>query len=70
MTVGVALYATLTGYLTNTFLTPPKTKPPAELPPDANDLKARVAQLRQWQEEQKQAQAILEAQLDEIEKLL
>ena len=68
MSVGVALFGTLTGFLANAFLVPPRRKPLETS--TANDPKAKLAELRQMLEEQKQAQTSLEAKISEIEALL
>lgn len=69
MTAGVGLFGTLTGYLANAFLAPPK-KRDAEVAAGADNPKAKLAQLKQLLNEQKQAQASLEAKISEIEALL
>ncbi len=71
MTAGVALFGTLTGYLANAFLAPPKKKAPAAHTPGSDeDARARLAELRQLVEAQKKAQAVLESKIAEIETLL
>ena len=74
MTVGVGLFGTLTGYLANAFLAPPKKKKPeVEDVPVAvpvTDAKAKLAELKQLFEEQKKAQVVLESKIIEIETLL
>jgi voltage-gated potassium channel Kch len=71
MTAGVGLFGTLSGFLANTFLAPPKKKEtPAALPADANDPKARLAEIRRMLEAQEQATADLKAKLDEMDNLL
>jgi len=69
MTAGVGLFGTLTGYLANAFLAPPKQKE-AQIAADDDSPKAKLAQLKQLLNEQKQAQAALEAKINEIEALL
>jgi voltage-gated potassium channel Kch len=71
MTAGVGLFGTLSGFLANTFLTPPKKKeePPAA-PAEAGGPKAQLAELRRMLDVQEQAAADLRAKLDEIDKLL
>lgn len=69
MTAGVGLFGTLTGYLANVFLAPPKKKKEAE-DPDATDPKAKLTELRRLLDQQKQAQTLLEAKISEIESLL
>ena len=71
MTAGVGLFGTLSGFLANTFLTPPKKKEaPAATSADANDPKAQIAELRRMLMAQEQAAADLRAKLEEIDKLL
>ena len=69
MTAGVGLFGTLSGFLANTFLSPPKKKEP-EQAAGATDPKARLAELRRMLDVQAQTTAALQAQLDEIDKLL
>ena len=71
MTAGVGLFGTLSGFLANTFLSPPKKKEePAATSADANNPKAQLAELKRMLEAQEQAAADLRAKLDEIDKLL
>jgi voltage-gated potassium channel Kch len=71
MTAGVGLFGTLSGFLANTFLSPPKKKEEqTEAPVGANDPKARIAELKRLIEAQEQANADLRAKLDEIDALL
>lgn len=71
MTAGVGLFGTLSGFLANSFLTPPKQKVEDELTEaDAADPKARLAAIKRLIEQQEQATANLKAQLEEIDKLL
>jgi voltage-gated potassium channel Kch len=72
MIAGVGLFGTLSGFLANTFLSPPKKKEeePATPPADANDPKARLAEIRRMLEAQEQATADLKAKLDEMDSLL
>jgi voltage-gated potassium channel Kch len=72
MIAGVGLFGTLSGFLANTFLSPPKKKEeePATPPADANDPKARLAEIRRMLENQEQATADLKAKLDEMDSLL
>ena len=71
MTAGVGLFGTLSGFLANSFLTPPKPKEEEEqLATDANTPKARLATLKRMIEDQERATANLKAQLEEIDKLL
>ena len=69
MTVGVGLFGTLTGYLANAFLAPPKKKK-VQRNIASNNPKAKLAQLRQMLEEQKLAQAAIEDKISEIEELM
>jgi voltage-gated potassium channel len=71
MIAGVGLFGTLSGFLANQFLTPPaaKEEPPAVYA-DANDPKARIAELKQMLEAQEQATTDLRAKLEEIDQLL
>ena len=72
MIAGVGLFGTLSGFLANTFLSPPKKKekkPPATAA-DANNPKAQLAELKRMIEAQEQAAADLRAKLEEIDKLL
>ena len=71
MTAGVGLFGTLSGYLANTFLTPPKPKEEKacqRATPD--DPKARLAELRRMIEAQEQSTAAIKAKLAEIGELL
>jgi voltage-gated potassium channel Kch len=71
MTAGVGLFGTLSGFLANTFLSPPKKRAEsAASPADAADPKARIAEIRRMLEAQEQATADLKAKLDEIDQLL
>jgi voltage-gated potassium channel Kch len=71
MTAGVGLFGTLSGFLANTFLAPPKKKEePAATSVDASNPKAQLAALKRMIEAQEQASADLRAKLDEIDKLL
>ena len=71
MIAGVGLFGTLSGFLANTFLSPPKKeKEPPATAADANDPKAKIAELKRMIEAQEQASADLRAKLDEIAKLL
>ena len=70
MTAGVGLFGTLSGYLANTFLSPSKKEEPAEVAPDANDPKAKIAELMRMIEAQEQSAADIKAKLGEIEQLL
>jgi len=71
MTAGVGLFGTLSGFLANTFLSPPKKKEEqAETPAKADDPKAKLAELKRMIEAQEQAAADLRAKLEEIDNLL
>jgi voltage-gated potassium channel len=70
MIAGVGLFGTLSGFLANTFLAPPKKKEAAEVPAEPSDPKARLAEIRRMLEVQEQTTADLKAKLDEIDKLL
>lgn len=71
MTAGVGLFGTLSGFLANSFLTPPKQKAANESAEgDATDPKAKLAAIKRLIEEQEKATANLKAQLEEIDKLL
>ncbi len=71
MTAGVGLFGTLSGFLANTFLAPPKKKEEqSEAPAEASDPKAQLAVLKRMIVAQEQAAADLRAKLDEIDKLL
>lgn len=69
MTAGVGLFGTLSGFLANTFLSPPKKKH-EEVRPDANDPKARIAEIKRMLEEQERVTADLKAKLEQIDELL
>jgi len=71
MIAGVGLFGTLSGFLANTFLSPPKKeKEPPATAADANDPKAKIAELKRMIEAQEQAAADLRTKLEEIDKLL
>jgi voltage-gated potassium channel len=71
MIAGVGLFGTLSGFLANTFLSPPKKKEePAATSAEASDPKAKIAELKRMIEAQEQAAADLRAKLEEIDKLL
>ncbi len=70
MTAGVGLFGTLSGFLANSFLTPPKPKQEEQPATDAATPKAKLVQLKQMIEAQEQATAHLKAQLEELDKLL
>ena len=71
MTAGVGLFGTLSGYLANMFLTPPKPKVEVEQPSaDADSPKAKLAELKRMIEAQEKVTADLKAQLEAVDKLL
>lgn len=70
MTAGVGLFGTLSGFLANMFLTPPKPKEEEQPAAAVDTPKAKLAQLKQMIEAQEQATADLKAQLAEMDKLL
>ena len=70
MTAGVGLFGTLSGYLANMFLTPPKPKVEEQPAADAETPKTKLAELKQMIEAQEKATADLKAQLEEMDKLL
>lgn len=72
MTAGVGLFGTLSGFLANLFLAPPKPKEAEEAAaaPDASDPKARIAELLQMVEVQEKATAELHSKLEEMRQLL
>lgn len=73
MTAGVGLFGTLSGFLANMFLAPPKEKESQEEDaPTGNDEdpKAKIAELKRLLETQEAAMANLRTKLDEVDKLL
>ena len=70
MTAGVGLFGTLSGFLANSFLTPPKPKEVEQPTADAETPRTKLAQLKQMIEAQEKATADLKAQLEEMDKLL
>ncbi|MFO7634374.1 MAG: hypothetical protein R6W76_17630, partial [Caldilinea sp.] len=70
MTAGVGLFGTLSGFLANQFLTPPKPKAEEATEIDAEDAKTKLAQLRRMIEAQEQSTAELKAQIAQIDRLL
>jgi voltage-gated potassium channel Kch len=70
MTAGVGLFGTLSGFLANSFLAPPKPKEEETPATDADTPKARLAQLKRMIEAQEKATADLKVQLEEMDKLL
>lgn len=69
MAVGVGLFGTLTGYLSNFFLAP-REKKTSSSDGEPSDVKAKLIELKQLLEEQKKAQSDLESKISEIEVLL
>ncbi len=76
MTAGVGLFGTLSGFLANTFLSPPKKKKKEEPEgglPAATDPAARIAELQRMLEAQEEAQvqamSDLKAKLEEMAQL-
>jgi voltage-gated potassium channel len=61
LTVGVALFATFSGFLANTFLSS-KREPPQ--PATEGDLHAALREIERLQDQQRQATAALRARLD------
>ena len=71
MTAGVGLFGTLSGFLANSFLSPAKRRPEESAKgADANDPKARIAEMRSMLELQEQAMSDLKTKLEEVSKLL
>jgi voltage-gated potassium channel len=70
MVAGVGLFGTLSGFLANSFLSPPKPKREAPVPLEADTPKARLAVLQEMIEAQEKTMAELKAQIAEIDKLL
>ncbi len=70
MTAGVGLFGTLSGFLANTFLSPPQKKEEEAPAGDAGDPKARLAELRRILEEQERVTADLKVKLAQIDELL
>lgn len=69
MVAGVGLFGTLSGYLANSFLSPPKPKQ-QEPEPATDTPAARLAALKRMIEAQEQNTAELKTQLAELEKIL
>jgi voltage-gated potassium channel Kch len=63
MLIGIAVLGTLTGYLANAFLSPPKPTPTAVHPEDA---RAQLADIRRQLDENARAASELHARLGEI----
>ncbi len=70
MTAGVGLFGTLSGFLANQFLSPPKLEVKEDTSMDAMNPKAKLAELRRMIDAQEESTAKLKAQLEEIDKLL
>ena len=71
MMMGVGLFGTLTGYLANTFLAPPKPKvSTAEEIAERDPQQAAVAELKRLVGESKASQDALATKLDELEAML
>jgi voltage-gated potassium channel len=69
MTAGVGLFGTLSGFLANKLLAPPEEQEETGTL-DADDPKARIAELRRMLDAQEVTTAFLKAKLDQIEELL
>jgi len=65
LTVGVALFATFSGFLANAFLSSKQAKPSE--PSGEGDLHAALAELERLAAEQQRATAVLRARIAEIE---
>jgi voltage-gated potassium channel len=71
MTAGVGLFGTLAGFLSSKLLAPPAPKASQpETSANADDPKARIAELKRMLETQERATAELRAKLEEIDQLL
>jgi voltage-gated potassium channel len=70
MTAGVGLFGTLSGFLANTFLTPPKKKEPEMPAAGSADPKSRIAELQTLLAAQEQAMNELKTKLDDLSQLL
>lgn len=70
MTAGVGLFGTLSGFLANTFLTPPKKKEPEMPLSGSTDPKTRIAELQGLLAAQEQAMSELKAKLNGLSELL
>ncbi len=69
MMCGVALFGALAGYLANAFLAPPKAKP-AATPTAGDPVAQRMDEIRGLVAANRDAQAALDAKLDELDALL
>jgi voltage-gated potassium channel Kch len=69
MTAGVGLFGTLSGFLAQKFLSPPKPRAEAQ-PAVADDPRARIDAIVRMLEAQEQSTAELKRQLDEVKRLL
>ncbi|MEZ4768253.1 MAG: ion transporter [Caldilineales bacterium] len=71
MTAGVGLFGTLSGFLANLFLAPPKPKEEeAAETTDAGDPRVKIAELLRMVEAQEKATADLHSKLEEMKQLL
>jgi voltage-gated potassium channel len=70
MTAGVGLFGTLAGFVANVFLAPGKRNAEVEAPADANDPKAKLAEIKTMLEAQEKASADLKVKLEQVERLL
>ena len=70
MTAGVGLFGTLSGFLANTFLTPPAAQEEARPAGASDDPKTKLAELKQMLAAQEQATAEFRRQIEEIDALL
>lgn len=70
MVAGVGLFGTLSGFLANSFLSPPKPKQEAAPDPAMDTPAARLAALKRMIEAQEKNTAELKTQLEELEKVL
>lgn len=70
MVAGVGLFGTLSGFLANSFLSPPKPKQEAVPDPATDTPAARLAALKRMIEAQEKNTADLKAQLEELGKML
>jgi voltage-gated potassium channel len=70
ISAGVSLYAVLTAYLANVFLTPPKLEEKPQPDAVSTDPQVRVAELKQLLAEHEKTAAALKESLAEMEKLM
>jgi hypothetical protein len=66
----VGLFGTLAGFVANVFLAPGKRNAEVEAPADANDPKAKLAEIKTMLEAQEKASADLKVKLEQVERLL